>query len=120
VLVNDFFRYPLFQLAEEFHDRLMARNEDQEVDAGLVRMALPSLPEVVIREVVANALVHRDYTMMGAVQVQLTGDSLSVSSPGGFPEGVRLDNLLTVQRPRSPILADAFKRAGVVERTGRG
>jgi ATP-dependent DNA helicase RecG len=42
-------------------------------------------------------------------------------SPGGFPEGVRLDNLLvTPRRPRNPQLADAFKRAGIVERTGRG
>lgn len=41
--------------------------------------------------------------------------------PGGFPEGVRLDNLLvTPPRPRNPLLADAFKRAGLVERTGRG
>ena len=39
----------------------------------------------------------------------------------GFPEGVRLDNLLVTQpRPRNPFLADAFKRAGVVERTARG
>lgn len=36
-------------------------------------------------------------------------------------EGVRLDNLLvTAPRPRNPLLADAFKRAGIVERTARG
>jgi ATP-dependent DNA helicase RecG len=120
VLVNDFLRHPLFQLADELYERLMARNEEQELDAGLLRIALPRLPEAVVREIVANALVHRDFTMMGAIQVQLTGEALVVASPGGFPEGVRLDNLLTVSRPRSPILADAFKRAGVVERTGRG
>jgi ATP-dependent DNA helicase RecG len=46
---------------------------------------------------------------------------LSISNPGGFPEGVRLDNLLvTPPRPRNPLLADAFKRAGIVERTARG
>jgi ATP-dependent DNA helicase RecG len=44
-----------------------------------------------------------------------------ISNPGGFPEGVRLDNLLvTAPRPRNPLLADAFKRAGIVERTARG
>jgi len=48
-------------------------------------------------------------------------DRLEISNPGGFPEGVRLDNLLvTVPRPRNPLLADAFKRAGIVERTARG
>ena len=46
---------------------------------------------------------------------------LSLSSPGGFVEGVTLDNLLVVEpRPRNPLLADAFKRIGVAERTGRG
>lgn len=49
------------------------------------------------------------------------GDRMEISNPGGFPEGVRLDNLLvTPPRPRNPLLADAFKRAGLVERTARG
>ena len=69
----------------------------------------------------AHGLVHRDYSLMGAVHVQWLTDHVEISSPGGFPEGVRLDNLLvTPPRPRNPLLADAFKRAGIVERTGRG
>lgn len=48
-------------------------------------------------------------------------DRIEISNPGGFPEGVRLDNLLvTAPRPRNPLLADAFKRLGIVERTARG
>jgi ATP-dependent DNA helicase RecG len=44
-----------------------------------------------------------------------------ISNPGGFPEGVSLSNILvTPPKPRNPLLADAFKRAGIVERTGRG
>jgi ATP-dependent DNA helicase RecG len=44
-----------------------------------------------------------------------------VSNPGGFPDQVRLDNILVAPpRPRNPVLADAFKRIGLVERTGRG
>lgn len=44
-----------------------------------------------------------------------------ISNPGGFVEGVTLDNLLVVEpRPRNRTLADAFKRLGLVERTGRG
>lgn len=68
-----------------------------------------------------NALIHRDYTCLGAVHVQLRDDHVRVSNPGGFVEGVGPDNLLTTEpRPRNPRLADAFKRAGLVERTGRG
>ena len=48
-------------------------------------------------------------------------DRIEISNPGGFPEGVRLDNLLvTTPRPRNPSLADAFKRAGIVKRAARG
>jgi ATP-dependent DNA helicase RecG len=40
---------------------------------------------------------------------------------GGFPEGIRVDNFLTAPpHPRNPLLADAFERAGIVERTGLG
>lgn len=69
----------------------------------------------------ANALVHRDYTRLGAVHFQWFDDRIDIGNPGGLPEGVRLDNLLVTQpRPRNPLLADALKRAGLVERTARG
>ena len=83
-------------------------------------MAVSRLPDEVVREVVANALVHRDYTVLGPITVQLNDDVLEVTSPGGLPPGIRLDNLLTAQRSRSPVLADAFKRVGMLDRTGRG
>ena len=48
-------------------------------------------------------------------------DAIEISNPGGFVEGVSLENLLvTAPTPRNPLLADAFKRIGLVERTGRG
>jgi predicted HTH transcriptional regulator len=58
---------------------------------------------------------------LGAVHFQWHADRIEISNPGGLPEGVRLDNLLvTAPRPRNPLLADAVKRAGIVERTARG
>lgn len=53
--------------------------------------------------------------------MRLKDDELTVSSPGGFVNGVSLDNLLRVDpTPRNPRLADIFKRLGLSERTGRG
>ena len=47
--------------------------------------------------------------------------ALTISSPGGFIEGVNLKNLLTVEpHRRNPVLADALKRIGLAEKTGRG
>jgi len=121
VEVNDFFCGPLLRVMEECEQRFAARNREQEIHVGMLRIGVPDYPLAAFREALANALVHRDYTRPGAVHIQWHPDRLEISNPGGFPEGVRLDNLLiTAPRPRNPLLADAFKRAGIVERTARG
>jgi len=121
VEVNEFFRWPLLRVVEEIDSRFRARNREEELMVGMLRIGVPDYPERAFREGVANALIHRDYSRLGAVHVQWHEDRIEITSPGGFPEGVRLDNLLVTQpRPRNPLLADAFKRVGIVERTARG
>lgn len=121
VEVDDFMRYPLLRLADEMYQRFKARNTEEEIQLGLFRVAIPAYSETAFREAFANALTHRDYTRRGAILVQWSDEQLEISSPGGFPEGVRVDNLLVAPpHPRSPVLADTFKRIGLVERTGRG
>lgn len=121
VEVNDFFRWPLLRVMEEIESRIRARNREQELMVGLLRVGVPDYPERALREAVVNALIHRDYHRLGTVHFQWYPEHIEISSPGGFPEGVRLDNLLvTAPRPRNPLLADAFKRVGIVERTARG
>jgi ATP-dependent DNA helicase RecG len=88
---------------------------------GLFRVAVPRVDRNAFREAIANARTHRDYARLGTVHVRFDGDALSISNPGGFVEGVTTENLLTTDpHPRNPVLADAFKRVGLVERTGRG
>lgn len=121
VRVNDFYRWPLARLFERLEEQFRAHLREQEVQVGLFRVPVPTVEPRAYREAVVNALVHRDYTRLGAVHVRWSDDALSISSPGGFVEGVTLDNLLVVEpRPRNPSLADAFKRIGLAERTGRG
>lgn len=121
VLMNDFFRWPLIRLSEELTSRFDARNQEQEMMVGAVRVGVPDYSKPGFREAVHNALVHRDYAQLGAVHVFWRDDEIEITSPGGFPDDVRLDNLLVVPpKPRNPVLADAFKRIGLVERTGRG
>ncbi|MCW5935091.1 MAG: putative DNA binding domain-containing protein [Fimbriimonadia bacterium] len=121
VEVNDFFRWSLLRIMEELDTRFNALNREKEILIGMFRQGIPDYAPAAFREAVANALIHRDYTRLGAVHIQWHEDRLEISNPGGFPEGVRLDNVLVTQpRPRSPLLADAFKRAGLVERTARG
>ncbi len=121
VEANEFFRWPLLRIMEEILTRFRARNREEEVAVGFLRIGVPDYPERAFREGLANALIHRDYTRLGAVHVQWRENGIEISNPGGFPEGIRLDNLLVAPpRPRNPLLADAFKRAGIVERTARG
>jgi len=121
VQVNEFFRYPLLRVMEEVLQRFRARYREEELMVGLLRVGVPEYSERAFREALANALIHRDYTRLGAVHIQWHDDRIEISNPGGFPEGVHLGNILvTPPKPRNPLLADAFKRAGIVERTGRG
>ena len=121
VHVNDFFRWPLLRVLEELEARARVRRSERELMAGMVRVGIPNYSPVGFREGLANALTHRDYTRNGAVHVQWRADEVVISNPGGLPEGVHLGNLLaTPPRPRNPLLADALKRAGIVERTARG
>jgi ATP-dependent DNA helicase RecG len=121
VAVNEFVRWPLLRASAELASRFDARNREEEIAVGAVRVGIPDYSPAGFREALHNALIHRDYTRAGAVHVQWRDEEIEISNPGGFPEEVRLDNLLvTAPRPRNPVLADAFKRIGLVERTGRG
>ena len=112
---------PLLRAMVELAEAVEPYNPEDEINDGLFRVGLPLYARIAIKELVANALVHRDYSVNGQVRVAIEGSVLSVSSPGGFPDGITIDNLLTAPpKPRNRLIADAFKRAGLVERTGRG
>ena len=121
VRVNEFFRKPLLETFEEVELLFKARVEEEEIQVGLFRVPVPNYDRRAFREAFVNALVHRDFSRLGAVHVKITADGLTISNPGGFVEGVTLDNLLVADpRSRNPLLADVIKRIGLAERTGRG
>jgi len=121
VRVNEFLRKPLLQTFEEVELLFKARVNEQEIQVGLFRVPIPNYDRRAFREALINALVHRDYARLGAVHVRLDDDGLTLSSPGGFVEGITLHNLLVAApRSRNPLLADIVKRIGLAERTGRG
>ncbi len=112
---------PLLKTFEWVEQQFRARLVEKELQAGLFRVPVPNYDPRAFREAFVNSLVHRDYTRLGAVHVRWESDAIVVSNPGGFVEGVTLENLLVVEpRPRNPLLADAIKRIGLAERTGRG
>ena len=121
VLANEFYRKPLLETFEEVELMFRARVSEEEIQVGLFRVPIPNYDRRAFREAFVNALVHRDYGSLGAVHVKLDDDGMTISNPGGFVEGVNLDNLLVADpRSRNPLLADIIKRIGLAERTGRG
>ena len=110
VRFNEFSRAPLLRAFEWVETLFKPLNLEQEFQSGLFRVAVPKVDQRAFREAVANAITHRDYSLRGAVHVRLTGEDLVISNPGGFVEGVTLNNLLTTEpRPRNPVLADALR-----------
>ena len=121
ITTNQTFTLPLLSSLERIFEYVEARNTEQEMQAGLIRMTIPDYDHRAVREAIINAFVHRDYTRMGRVLVQMDDDGLSVSNPGGFIEGVTVENIISVEpHGRNPALADALKRIGMAERSGRG
>ena len=112
---------PLLATFEMFEEYMKAWNPEREMEYGLFRVPIPEFSEAAYREGLVNAFCHRDYTVIQAVRVAIEDEGLTISSPGGFIEGVNLKNLLTVEpHGRNPVLADALKRIGLAEKIGRG
>lgn len=121
VRMNEDSSKPLLELFENYETYLKPWNPERETEYGLFRIPIPEFDWAAFREGLVNAFCHRDYTMLGSVRVLIDDEGMVISNPGGFIDGVNLKNLLTVEpHGRNPALADAMKRIGLAEKTGRG
>jgi ATP-dependent DNA helicase RecG len=121
VRINDDIKGPILATIDKLNTYLSAWNPEQEIEMGLFRVAVPDYNKRAVREALVNAFSHRDYTKMGRIRISVSDEGLIIANPGGFIEGVSIANLLTAEpHGRNPLLADALKRIGLAERTGRG
>lgn len=94
--------------------------DSYEFPDGLFRKNVPHFDEVVVRELLANALVHRPYTQGGDIFINLFPDRLEVHNPGLLPLGVTAANILHTSRKRNDHLAQVFYDLKLMEREGSG
>ena len=94
--------------------------EGVDVADGMFRKFVPNYEEEVIRELMANALVHRPYTTRGDVFINLYPDRLEVVNPGLFPIGVTPSNVLHKNVRRNPHLAQVFYDLHLMDKEGSG
>jgi predicted HTH transcriptional regulator len=75
-----------------------------------------------VREAVANAVAHRDYSANEPIQIRLFDDRLEIQSPGPLPSELTIERILAggLTRARNPILAQILLATGYMERAGFG
>ncbi|MEE0879715.1 MAG: putative DNA binding domain-containing protein [Treponemataceae bacterium] len=121
VKINETSNEPLVKIFEKFYTYFQAWNPEKEMEYGLFRIPVPEFTPGAFREGLLNAFCHRDYTQLGQVRVLIDDEGLTISSQGGFIEGVNSENLIFVEpHGRNPCLSDVLKRVGLAEKTGRG
>jgi ATP-dependent DNA helicase RecG len=88
------------------------------------RVNKPDYSDRAVFEALANAFMHRDYTVIGSeVHVDMFDDRLEIYSPGGMPDGTLIQNREIEFVPstrRNPIIAEIFHRLEFIERRGSG
>lgn len=91
---------------------------------GYGRIEMPDYPDDAVLEGIVNALIHRDYLELGSeVHIDMFDDRLEIYSPGGMPDGSKVQNLdlrNVSSKRRNPIIADIFNRLNYMDRRGSG
>ncbi len=112
----------LISLLFEVPDILNRKYFNNPVDfEGLLRIEKGEYPVAAIREMLLNAVIHRDY-LGTVVQLRIYDDKIAIWNDGGLPEGISLDSLKTLHpsKPRNPIIADVCFKGGYIDAWGRG
>lgn len=88
---------------------------------GIYRKDRTDYPEEAVREILLNAIIHRDYNSIGNTLISMYDDSLEISSPGSIVEDIPQSDLMKgVSFPRNRFLSEIFYRLGLVEAYGTG
>ena len=90
---------------------------------GVRRTDIPLVPQRALREALVNAVVHRDYSIVGsAVMLDVLRDRVLITSPGSLPNHMTVESVRAGGRPRSrnELMVNAMVVARLMERRGRG
>lgn len=119
-LWDDFSMNPL-ELIQSVWKKIPEWQEGIEISEGIFgRKMIYNYNENVIRELLANALVHRPYTTRGDIFINLFSDRLEIHNPGLLPLGVTPNNILHQSTKRNEHLSKIFYDLNLMEREGSG
>jgi predicted HTH transcriptional regulator len=112
---------PLPEQIEEATRFVLRNTRLARSSSGTRRRDRYEYPEEIVREIIVNAVVHRDYSRSGSsVLLAVYDDRIEVTSPGGLAGPVTADNIVDRQYNRNPIIAKRMFEMGFFEGWGQG
>lgn len=112
---------PVQAQAEGATDWILRDIGTEMVVTGARRHDVPRLPRRVVREAVANAVAHRDYSRdQTPIVIEVRPSAVIVTSPGRLPAPVTIATLREAQAPRNHTIIDVLRRFGLAEDSGQG
>lgn len=101
---------------------MIERYYQYEEISGIERKTVYMIPENAYREAIANALIHRDWSMNANIRIAMFPDRIEIKSPGGLPKGLTAQEYENgeISCLRNPILGNVFFRLKYIEMFGTG
>ena len=108
--------------AEEAYNFVLRHISKGAVVEGVYTVSRWEYPVKAIREIIRNAIVHRDYSLSGKdVKVAIYDDMVEITSPGLLPPSIDYAAMESRQSDaRNKIIAPVFKRMGIIDQWGNG
>ena len=93
-----------------------------EIIKDALRKNVPVYPEITVRELVANALIHRDFSITSTnPMIEIFSDRIEITNPGTLLPSVKIERIIdTALESRNEVLAAFMRRAGICEERGSG
>jgi ATP-dependent DNA helicase RecG len=91
------------------------------IGKGFRKRSMQLFSRDVIREILLNAVAHRDWTRFADIELVIYKDRLELTSPGSLPNTMTIEKMIAGQRsPRNPLLVDILRDYGYVDARGMG
>lgn len=115
------FKLPIISSLDRITEIIDSNNPITNIQVGLFRLEVKDFPRNVFQEAILNAICHRDYQSNGAIYIKHYSDKIIIENPGGFPEGINENNIITHPSiPRNKLIAETLQRLKYVQRSGQG
>lgn len=107
---------------DEIVSDIIAYLPHNEIIEQATRKTLPVIHPIALRELISNAIIHRDFTKNSSrIVIEIYDDRVEITNPGSLLEGIEVDRLIDhPSQTRNEVLADLMRKLGFAEERGSG